>query len=265
MKIFISADIEGISSTVSWEECTPGNANYPRATEQMTREVLAACEGAHDAGADTILVKDAHGPGTNIDIFQMPDYVTLRRRWNEDPFCMVEGLDSTFDAALFVGYHSAAGQDGNLLSHTISQRPFSITINGITASEFLIYSYAAAYLGVPSVYLSGDLQLCQTSKNLHPNLITTAVKRGDAFAAECMSPSKAVQLIRQDVKKALSQSLEQALIKLPEHFVVEIKFKDHAHSARPSNYPGMRRKDFHTVVFEHDDYLEVLRMILFVL
>ena len=115
------------------------------------------------------------------------------------------------------------------------------------------------------MYLSGDLQLCQTSKNLHPNLITTAVKRGDAFAAECMSPSKAVQLIRQDVKKALSQSLEQALIKLPEHFVVEIKFKDHAHSARPSNYPGMRRKDSHTVVFEHDDYLEVLRMILFVL
>lgn len=54
-------------------------------------------EGAHDAGADTILVKDAHGPGTNIDIFQMPDYVTLHRRWNEDPFCMVEGLDSTFD------------------------------------------------------------------------------------------------------------------------------------------------------------------------
>lgn len=265
MKVFISADIEGISSTVSWEECTPGNPNYPRATEQMTQEVLAACEGAHEAGADTILVKDAHGPGTNIDILQMPEYVTLRRRWNEDPYCMVEGLDSSFDAALFVGYHSAAGQNGNLLSHTISQRPFSITINGITASEFLIYSYAAAYLGVPTVYLSGDLQLCQTSINLHPNLITTAVKNGDAFAAECMSPKKAVQLIRHDVKKALSQPLNQALIKLPDHFVVEITFKDHAHSARPSHYPGMKRKDSHTVVFEHNDYLEVLRMILFVL
>lgn len=265
MKVFISADIEGISSTVSWEECTPGNVNYPRATEQMTREVLAACEGAYDAGADTILVKDAHGPGTNIDIFQMPEYVTLRRRWNEDPFCMVEGLDSTFDAALFVGYHSAAGQNGNLLSHTISQRPFSITINGITASEFLIYSYAAAYLGVPSVYLSGDLQLCQASQNLYPNLITTAVKSGDAFAAECMSPNKAIQLIRQDVKRSLSQPFKQTLIKLPNHFLVELKFKDHAHSAKPSHYPGMKRKDSHTVIFEHDDYLEILRMILFVL
>lgn len=265
MKVFISADIEGISSTVSWEECTPGHPNYPMATAQMTREVLAACEGAFSAGADEILIKDAHGPGTNIDIYQLPERVSLRRRWSEHPLSMVEGIDDSFQAAFFIGYHSAAGQNGNFLSHTISQNPLYVKMNGMYASEFLIYSYAAAYMGVPSVYLSGDEQLCQASAGLHPCLITTPVKSGDAYSATCHSPADAIRKIRRDSQHALQQDLSNSLIRLPESFEVEICFKEHAHSAKPSYYPGMKRKDSHTVIFETRDYFEVLRMINFVL
>lgn len=265
MKVFISADIEGISSTVSWEECTPGHPNYPKAAAQMTREVLAACEGAFSAGADEILIKDAHGPGTNIDICQLPENVRLRRRWSEHPLSMVEGIDDSFQAAFFVGYHSAAGQNGNFLSHTISQNPLYVKMNGMYASEFLIYSYAAAYMGVPSIYLSGDKQLCQTSAGLHPCLITTPVKSGDAYSATCDSPTDAVNHIRRDSARALRQDLSASLIHLPESFEVEIQYKEHAHSAKPSHYPGMKRKDSHTVVFETKNYFEVLRMIHFVL
>ena len=82
MKVFISADIEGIASTVSWDECRPGSAAYDKASRQMTDEVLAACEGAFAAGADEILVKYAHGPGTNIDIYRIPEKVRLLRRWS---------------------------------------------------------------------------------------------------------------------------------------------------------------------------------------
>ncbi len=265
MKVFISADIEGISSTVSWDECMPGQPGYPMATAQMTREVLAACEGAFSAGADEILIKDAHGPGTNIDIYQLPENVSLRRRWSEHPLSMVEGINDSFQAAFFIGYHSAAGQNGNFLSHTISQKPRYVKLNGMDASEFLLYSYAAAYIGVPSVYLSGDEQLCQASAHLHPCLITTAVKSGDAYSATCQSPADAVQNIRRDSERALQQDLSNALIQLPESFEVEICFKEHAHSAKPSYYPGMKRKDTHTVIFETKDYFEVLRMINFVL
>lgn len=265
MKVFISADIEGIASTVSWDECRPGTAAYDKATKQMTDEVLAACEGAFAAGADEILVKDAHGPGTNIDVYRIPEKVRLLRRWSEHPYVMVEGIDSSFDAAMFVGYHSAAGKNGSFLSHTISTRPAYITINGEAASEFLIYSYAAAYAGVPSVYLSGDRQLCEDSALLHPNLITSAVKEGAAYSAICMSPAEAVKMIRRDSEKALKQDLSRALVTLPEFFEVEIRFKEHAESAKPSYYPGMKRKDSHTLVFETDDYFQVLTMINFVL
>lgn len=265
MKIFMSADIEGICSTVSWEECMPNNPNYPKAADQMTREVLAACDGAFAAGADEIFIKDAHGPGTNIDLSRLPPHVRLSRRWSEHPFSMVEGIDSSFDAAIFVGYHSAAGKNGSILSHTMSRQPLYVKMNGMDASEFLIYSYAAAYAGVPSVYLSGDRQLCEESAGLHPCLITTAVKEGNAYAAICTPPAEAEEMIRRDVERALRQDLANARITLPESFTVEICYKEHVNSAKPSYYPGMKRKDPHTVVFETKDYFEVLRMINFVL
>lgn len=167
MKVFISADIEGIASTVLWDECISGKPGYEAAANQMTKEVLAACNGAFRAGATEIYVKDAHSQGNNIDVYQMPPNVYLRRRWSEHPLAMVEGLDASFDAALFVGYHSAAGMNGNFLAHTMNPRIDYIKINGQLASEFMIYSYAAAYFNVPTVFLSGDKQLCETYANLH--------------------------------------------------------------------------------------------------
>ncbi|MBR6584522.1 MAG: M55 family metallopeptidase [Firmicutes bacterium] len=265
MKVYISADIEGIASTATWDDCSKGTAEYEKARQQMTREVLAACEGAFAAGADEILIKDAHGPGTNIDIYQMPENVRLIRRWSQHPYVMAEGIDETFDAAMFIGYHSAAGKDGNFLAHTLSKKPAYVKINGEYASEFMIYSWAAAYEGVPTVFLSGDKQLCEESADLHPNLVTAAVKEGDYESAICISPAEAVKNIRKGAEAALRQDLRDALIELPPYFEVEIRYKEHADSAKPSFYPGVVRKDSHTIFYETDNYFDVLTLLNFVL
>ena len=60
MKVYISADIEGIATTTDWEETQKGKVDYPASARQMTAEVKAACEGAIAAGAEYILIKDAH-------------------------------------------------------------------------------------------------------------------------------------------------------------------------------------------------------------
>ena len=265
MKVFISADIEGIASTVLWDECRLEKPGYAAAANQMTQEVLAACRGAFKAGADQIYVKDAHNFGNNIDVYQMPPNVYLRRCWSEAPMAMVEGLDDTFDAALFVGYHSAAGMNGNVLAHTMNPRIGYIKINGTLASEFMIYSYAAAYYHVPTVYLSGDKQLCETYASLHPKLVTTAVKEGDAFAAVCMSPTQAIATVEKDVTGALAQDLSNACITLPDTFEVEIRYKEHYNSSKPSYYPGMKRLDDNTLLFKAKDYMDVLTMMKFCL
>ena len=105
MKVFISADIEGTAFTTYWNETELKDSLYSRAAREMTMEVRAAIDGAIAAGADEILVNDAHDWGINIDPNEMPECVELIRGWRGDPLSMVDGIDETFDAVFFVGYH----------------------------------------------------------------------------------------------------------------------------------------------------------------
>lgn len=265
MKVFISADMEGITSTIRWDQCDAEKKFYTIYSEQMTKEVVAACEGAINAGADEILIKDAHDGATNIDITKLPECASLIRGWSGHPYSMAFGIDNTFDAAMFIGYHSAAGRDGNPLSHTMTSKPLYIKINGEYASEFMIYSYAAAYEGVPTVLLSGDKMLCDDGKKIHPGVHTIAVKEGKGASAICMSTTKALKLIKENAEKSLKQDLNKAKINLPEKFSVEICYKEHANANKMSYYPGMKKINSNTLLFETDEYFEVLRMVGFVL
>jgi D-amino peptidase len=257
--------MEGITSTTDWEECDPAKPQYQEFTKQMTKEAVAVCEGAIEAGASEILIKDAHGPGRNIDIAQLPGNVKIVRGWSGHPYMMVQGIDSSFDAAIFVGYHSAASKGGNPLSHTLTGRPLSVKINGEIASEFVIYSYAAALEGVPTVFLSGDKQICEDSTRLMPELITLPVKEGFGESTICLAPEKSIKMLRHLTKKTLSSGFSTNPIQLPENFEVEICFKEHTHAHKMSFFPGVNQKDSNTLTFTTDDYFEVLRMLMFVL
>lgn len=265
MKVFISADMEGITSTTKGEDCSPDKKFYNYHTEQMTKEVVAACEGAIAAGAKEIVIKDAHGPATNIDITKLPECAKLIRGWSGHPYAMVQDIDDSFDAAMFIGYHSAAGQGGNPLSHTMTGRPLYIKVNGEYGSEFLLYSYAAAYEGVPTVFLAGDKMLCEGGKKIHPGLATVAVKEGIGSSTTSLSTEKSLRLIKENAQKSLKQDLNKAKIELPKSFEVEICFKEHTYANKISYYPGMKKIDSNTVLFNTDDYFEVLRMAFFIL
>ena len=160
MKVFISVDIEGITGVTSWSETELGNDDYNKCAVQMTKEAVAACEGAIAMGAKEILIKDAHDSARNIDITKIPKCAKLSRGWTNTPDSMLAGLDETFDAAIFIGYHSGAGYDGNPLSHTSNRGNNYFKVNGEIGSEFVINSYLAANYGVPVVFLSGDALLC---------------------------------------------------------------------------------------------------------
>lgn len=261
MKVFISADIEGITTTTVWDETNPSHAFYAPHAKQMTEEVLACIEGAKSAGAKEIFVKDAHGPGMNIDTTRMPSGVKLIRSYAGHPYLMVEGVDKTFDAALFVGYHSSAGRMGNPMSHTISGRHVLLKINGVITSEFMLYSYACALEGVPTVFLSGDKMLCDDFKDLHPKLITCTVKDGLGAMTVNYSTEDTLKSIKSLSEKALKQDLSNALPKLPDHFDVEVYFKEHQHTEKVSWYPGVTKKSDNVVTFSSDCFFEVLRTI----
>jgi D-amino peptidase len=259
MKVFISADIEGITTTTVWDETKPDHASYALHAKQMTEEVLACIQGAKNAGAKAIVVKDAHGPAINIDPTRMPSGVILQRNWSGHPYLMAEGIDNTFQAAMFIGYHSSAGRFGNPLSHTISGRHVYMKINGVFTSEFLLYSYACALEGVPTVFLSGDKMLCDDFKNLHPLLITCPVKDGIGAMTKNYSTEDTLKNIKELSEKALKQDLKGALIKLPSHFEVEIYYKEHQQAQKVSWFPGVSKKSDNIVTFQTDSFFEVLR------
>ena len=264
MKVYISADIEGTAVTATREGCHPGEFEYERSRREMTAEVVAAAEGARAAGAELVVVKDAHGPGLNILPEELPEYVQLIRSWSHSPELMVEGLDESFDAALYVGYHSAAAEEGNSLSHTINGGVVHrITVNSRPASEFLIYSWMAARYGVPSVFLSGDRALCETGGALHPSLVTVPVKEDVGGRSQGLSPALARRLIREGAERALRQDLAAARIALPEHFRVELTYKSHRDAYTKGFYPGAERVNAVTLAFEADDWYEVGRFLLF--
>lgn len=265
MKVYISVDIEGVAGITHWDEATKNHDDYKLFQEYMSKEALAACQGAIEAGATDILVKDAHDSGRNILDDMLPDIARVIHGWSGHPYSMVQELDESFAAAMFIGYHARAGAEGNPLAHTMSTQLQLITINGEPASEFVLHSYAAATYGVPVVFLSGDDRLCADAMRFNPAIGAAAVKKGVGNSTISLSPSRARTLIREGAKSALSGDLSRAKIALPKKFDVELTFNVPTKAYRASWYPGARSTGDNKVRLETGDFLDVMRMLKFVL
>lgn len=264
-RIFLSADIEGTCGIIHWDETEKTKADYPPYARQMTREVAAACEGALAGGAEEVLVKDAHDSARNIDAEQLPRKTKLLRGWAQDLCSMMVGLTGEFDGVIFTGYHSAAGIDGNPLSHTMNTKNVWVKINGELASEMLINSLYAATLNVPVLMLAGDKALCDWAKSVNPDMLVVPVKEGIGRASLSIHPDEAVDQIRAAAAEAMTLDSAACVFPLPEHFVAEICFREHASARNARLYPGVVQTDARTVKLESDDYTEVLRFFYFCL
>ena len=264
MKVYISADIEGVTGVSHWDETELSKGDSYTAREQMTAEVVAASEGALQAGATEIWVKDAHDSGRNIIADRLPGEVKLIRAWSGHPFTMLQELDSSFHSLALIGYHSGAASGGSPLAHTMTGNIAWLKINGSFASEFLMCAYTAALIKVPLVFVSGDQELCDTVSQFNNDITAVAVKRGVGNSTINIHPGLAVDCIREGMAKGVNHAA-QCQIPLPEHFSVQVQYR-HAHRAYQYGFfPGAKQIDNITVGFEHDDYFEVLRFLLFAL
>ena len=263
MKIYISADIEGVTGVTHWDETDLHKEDSKVFREQMTAEVVAACEGALQAGATEIWIKDAHDTGRNLISSKLPKEASLIRGWTGHPLAMVQELDSSFAAVMMIGYHSRAGASTSPLAHTMTGKLAHISINDRYASEFLIHAYAAASLRIPVVFVSGDKGLCDDVAQLNPRIETVAVKQGVGEATVNIHPELATTRIREGAAKALRGSVAQCQIPLPVHFLVDISYRDHYNAHAYGFYPGASQRDASTVRFESDSYFEVMRFLFF--
>jgi D-amino peptidase len=266
MKVYLSADMEGVAGIAHWDEATKTNPDYQGFVGQMMREVRAACEGAINAGAQEIWVKDAHDTARNLNHAELPGNVRLIRGWSGHPFEMMQELDRSFDAALMIGYHSFSGSDSSPMAHTLSSKDIaSLKLNDETASEFLINALTAALVDVPVVFVSGDEGICERVAMHNKNIKTVATNKGVGNSMIGIHPQLAAEKIKESVGSALRSDFSKCKLTLPDRFKVEISYVDHCKAYKASFYPGMKQVSPTNVVFEAADYFDVLRMFAFVI
>jgi D-amino peptidase len=265
MKVYISADIEGVTGVTHWDETELSKSDSSLFREQMTAEVAAACEGALQAGATEIWVKDAHDSARNINASKLPREAKLIRGWSGHPFMMLQELDNSFQGALLIGYHSRASMGTSPLAHTMNLMVTRMTINERPASEFLISAYTAGSVKVPVVFVSGDKGLCDEISTFNSNIGTVAVKEGIGNSTVSLHPEVAINKIREGAANALKADLALTQVKMPARFSVEIQYRRAYDAYQKGFFPGATQINDTTIQFENESYFEVMRFLLFVL
>ena len=264
LKVFISADMEGLAGAVTPEQLGPTGFEYGRFREFMTDEVLAAIAGAREAGATEILVADAHGNGQNLLIERLPADVRVVRSWPR-PLGMMQGIDSTFDAAIFIGYHAATTNPAGVRAHTLSSANYAaVTLNGRPVSEAGLNAAIAGHFGVPVVMVTGDDVVVEETRALLGDVEGAVVKEALSFhSAVTLTPQAAQALIRERAAAALRRLGDFRPHRLPGAVELALTFKSYRPAELLAYLPGVRRVDAHTVGFRAADILEVSRFLQF--
>lgn len=267
LKVYISADMEGITGVVSADQLSPASFEYQRAREWMTAEVAAAMQGAKDAGATEFVVSDSHGNGESLLIDRLPTDVPVRIvRSFPRPLGMMEGIDSPFAAVIFIGYHTSTSSLTGVRAHTISSALLTkIALNGVAQSEAGINAVIAAHFGVPVVMITGDDQIVAETKQRLGNLEGVAVKRAIGFhSAETMVPATAAELIRQRAKIAVQRRAEMKPYAMTRPVTVEVSMKNYRPVELLGYLPNVQRIDSHTVRFVGKDIIEISKFLEFI-
>jgi len=220
MKILIATDMEGITGVTTWDQVTPGHAEYARFRKQMTEDVNAAIRGAFDAGAEEVIVADGHWNGSNILVEELDPRAKLNTG-SPSPFSMMQGIDESVAGVMFIGYHARNGSPNAILDHTWSSRTVAnVWLNDILTGEYGLNAAVAGHFGVPVIMVSGDQPACAQVSELLGDVETAVVKQASGrFAAECLAPQVTQELICSSAQRAVERL---AIGKAPEPFVVDV-------------------------------------------
>lgn len=209
MKILIAVDMEGITGVTTWDQVTPGHAEYGRFRKLMTQDVNAAARGAYEAGAEEVIVADGHWNGSNILIEELDPRAKLNSG-SPSPLSMMQGIDESVDAVFFIGYHARNGSPNAILDHTWSSKTVAnVWLNEILTGEYGLNAALAGHFGAPVIMVSGDQTACGQMGELLGDVEMAIVKQASGrFAAECLAPQISQELIFEAASHAVERLSE---------------------------------------------------------
>jgi D-amino peptidase len=264
VKVYISADMEGIGGVVTGEQIGASGFEYQRFREFMTEEVLAAIAGARAAGATSFLVSDSHGNGQNLLIEKFPDDVEIVRSWPR-PLGMMEGIDETFACALFIGYHTSTFNPAGVRAHTFSSATLTdVKLNAVSVSEAGFNAAVAGHFGVPIAMISGDDAIVAEARKYIGDLEGAVVKRALSFhSARVLTPSASRRIIEETARKAVARRASLRPFRLEGSVTLEVSFKNYRQAEMLSYLSIVERTDSHSIRFVGDDMIAISKFVQF--
>ena len=259
MRLFISADIEGISGVTNDAQASQTGPQFPEARRWMTGDVNAAIEGAFEAGVTEVLVKDAHGWALNLLPDEIDERATLIQGWGVEDG-MMEGLTEDCSLTFLVGYHARAGTPDGILSHTWSGALRRLVVNDVEMGEMGISALFAGALGVPIALVTTCEAGAQQARELLPWAETVAVKRGiTRFAAELIHTKRAQGLIRDAAHRAFQRLGEMQPLCYDAPCTVHTTWANPGMAQACATHEGVTLVDEYTVEFTASDQLAALK------
>ena len=250
-KVFISADMEGISGISGSDQLSATGSEYNRSRKMMADDVNAAIRGARAGGATTIVVNDSHGTMRNLRLEELESGARLISH-SFKRSGMVEGLDDSYDAVIFVGYHAKAGHPSGLFAHTGSGVVRDVRVNGQSLGEGGLNATVAAWYGVPVVLVTGDDVAVKQVAEVATTAKTVAVKRAINPRAVELRPFSEVHREIEAVAREAVAGAKKFPARRASSYKVEVQFQNVAIPEVAEIIPGMQRPSPDTIAFTTD-------------
>jgi len=262
MKIFISADLEGIAGVAGNSQLGANSPDTPRIRRLLTAEINAAVEGAFRGGATAVLVNDGHGHGANVLCDELDPRARLMIGFNQ-PLSQMGGIDASFGAVFFVGHHAMEGTTRGVYNHTFFGGLVNrVLLNGRPAGEMGVNGALAGHYGVPVALAVGDNHAVAEAAAFFPGLETVITKVGhDRFVADSLSPAESRRLITAAAEVAVGRAASLRPLETASPVSFEVEFKSTAATTFPLAFPSVQRTGPKSVSVTASDVVTAFTML----
>jgi D-amino peptidase len=260
MKVYVSTDFEGVSGIVAWEQVVGQTAEYAYGRDLLMAEVNAALDGAAEAGATAFVVNDSHATMRNLlprELHQRATLISGRFK----PLYMMQGLDDSFDALFFIGYHGSIGHERAILAHSYNPDAiWEVRLNGKIVGESALNALVAAHYKVPIALVTGDEATADEASDIAPTAERVVVKESiSRFAASNLHPDVACALVREGAASAMRRIAEHKPPSFALPVRLDITFLTADMAAMACWIEGVSRTDTRAVELRSNDTLSLFQ------
>lgn len=262
LKIYISADLEGVSGVVHPDQIYPEGKFYKETLLRWAEELNAVVDGLKEAGVDHIVINDSHNHMRNLNCSLVKDAMVISG-WQK-PFSMVSEIDKGYDACFFTGYHAMAGSRSTL-SHTYRPRIIrQVSLNDLPVGECGLNAALAGCFNVPIAMVSGDEAFCaEAEKLLGKQLISVEIKRGlSRYSAMSFPFEVSLKNLKESATRAIKEKDKWKVFKLQSPYKISVVFSEPNHADGAELIPGASRVNDTQVEFTDKSYPVVFKCFL---